>query len=63
MSFAKVVENFTYKGVIFFLLEKISKTLFGREQKIRGKTVIKSKNDKNISCPKFCKLGDKFFLF
>ena len=32
-------------------------------KKSQGKKDIKSKNDKNKSCPKFYKLGDKFCLF
>ena len=34
----------------------------GRKKSL-GKKVIKSKNDFSKSCPKFCKLGDDFFLF
>ena len=32
-------------------------------KKSPGKKVIKSKNGWSKSCPKFCKLGDDFFLF
>ena len=32
-------------------------------KKHQVKKVVKSKNDFSKSCPKFCKLGDEFFLF
>ena len=47
MSFTKVVGNFTYQLATFFH---------------EVKKVIKSKKDFNKSCPKFCKLGDDFFI-
>ena len=71
MSFTKVVGNFTYQVAIFFLFDEISKmrilepknAFWKGAKKHEVKKVIKSKKDFNKSCPKFCKLGDDFFLF
>ena len=56
---------------IFFILTKSQKWGFYSQKTLllkgaknhRVKKVIKSKNDFSKSCPKFCKLGDEFFLF
>ena len=55
----------------FFYFDEISKmrvlqpknALLKGAKNHRVKKVIKSKNDFSKSCPKFCKLGDEFFLF
>ena len=71
MAEVKVVRNFANLVTNFFYFDEISKMWIlqpkhssseGRK-KYRVKKVIKSKNDFSKSCPKFCKLGDEFFLF
>ena len=55
----------------FFYFDEISKmrilepknAFWKGAKKHEVKKVIKSKNDRNKSCPKFYKLGDEFFLF
>ena len=71
MTFLKVVRNFTNQVTNFFYFDEISKmrvlqpknALLKGAKNHRVKKVIKSKNDFSKSCPKFCKLGDEFFLF
>ena len=40
-------------------IQEPKNTSFKVSKKAGGKKVIKSKDDCNKSCPKFCKLGDK----
>ena len=67
----KSCPKFYKLGDEFFYFDKISKmrvlqpknALLKGAKNHRVKKVIKSKNDFSKSCPKFCKLGDEFFLF
>ena len=67
----KSCPKFCILGDEFFYFDKILKIriLQPKNAYLKGaknhwvKKVIKSKNDFSKSCPKFCKLGDEFFLF
>ena len=71
IAFSKSCPKFYKLGDDFFYFDEISKmrvlqpknALLKGAKNHRVKKVIKSKNDFSKSCPKFCKLGDEFFLF